>query len=394
MIRNWIDENKEWLFADDAKSYCYRHHGLCKAHPALPARADRNDSALGGDVEGLRPLVLNCAGVSCLPWSAEGAGLRDASECETAHSAWISERKVRGGRNQEDLAFIECTPRYPIKKFKEYLADTHVCVWVKMGPELLGWPHKRMRVLGCAINRSSMLWLGPSSPEQVYKDISSRFFKSVQLSGEAFCLANPAQINDELLHFAKRQHNHLTLEALTHTDPMELLRMILPPGGVQRFHEWLSWGQSRGLSSLGGQYFFDCDHHAGQRGQSSGSFLPVNLRHGMVMKVEQFQPQSWRLLLGLEHLAMMGFHVFPQQLSEYFGESEVVAAMRGLTPGQVKKLVGNGMHLATQACWMMWVMAHTLPRSQFEKLPKSLLPRRAGSFDSWLAVSDSDDESL
>lgn len=138
-IVQWVQQNAEMLFPDNATSWCYAHGQECPAHPLCRPRQTPFYQ---------RPLMICCAGVSCLPWTSEGSQDADASECEVPHGIWMAERKLTGSKLQEDIAFVECTPRYPIEKvFQQSLEDTHFCVWVRVGPELMGWPHKRLRVL-------------------------------------------------------------------------------------------------------------------------------------------------------------------------------------------------------------------------------------------------------
>ena len=56
----------------------------------------------------------------------------------------------------EDFAFVEFTPSYRIEQLQEAFQSTLYVVWIKDGPQLLGWPHKRMRLLGALLNRQTV----------------------------------------------------------------------------------------------------------------------------------------------------------------------------------------------------------------------------------------------
>ncbi|CAK9029031.1 Uncharacterized protein (Fragment) [Durusdinium trenchii] len=296
-IVQWVQQNAEMLFPDNATSWCYAHGQECPAHPLCRPRQTPFYQ---------RPLMICCAGVSCLPWTSEGSQDADASECEVPHGIWMAERKLTGSKLQEDIAFVECTPRYPIEKvFQQSLEDTHFCVWVRVGPELMGWPHKRT---------------------------------------EEYCM------------LARKQKNHLKPLDVYTTPKSDLLRLILPPGGVQRFTEWME--EASLASSLGGDFLFDIDHHPNTKGNSGGSDWPVNLRHGTVVAVNTQRPDSWEIMTALEHFAAMGFLLFPE-MQEDFGKSPMSEALEGLSSFQLKKFVGNGMHLVTQCAWMMYVLGNT-----------------------------------
>eukprot|EP00971_Amphidinium_carterae_P261849 5194143-Amphidinium_carterae.1 len=128
-IRKWVDLNKERLFADTAVSPCVRHGCLCAAHPSLSANLIAELEEEGRP----RPIVMNCAGVSCVPCTTVGQQRQHSSACEIPHTLWSTERVVRASRCQEDIFFMECTPRYPFQELAEYTASTHITVSCKMG---------------------------------------------------------------------------------------------------------------------------------------------------------------------------------------------------------------------------------------------------------------------
>ena len=356
-IADWVSKNAFELFSDSATSWCFAHGCNCPAHPMLSRDLLKSYHP--------RPLMVAIAGVSCLPWTTEGSQEADASECEIPHCVWMNERKVRASKCQEDVAFVECTPRYPIEQvFAENLSETHVCVWAKVGPELCGWPHKRMRVVGAALNSKTVQWHGPVSQAEVQADFDQRFHKAVALNGDVFALASDEERFREYCFMALKQKNYLEPSDIGSIGKNELLRLMLPPGGVQRFNEWMDIAYSG--SSLMGRYMFDCDHHPSSKGSSGGSDWPVNLRHGTVMAVDANNRDSWKLMTPFEHFAAMGFLVFPD-LYENFGRFPLTDFLKTFSASQLKKFLGNGMHLVTQCAWMFYVLGNT-----------SLKDRRAG----------------
>lgn len=247
-IRAWIWNHLDWLFPPDASCWCRTHSQHCKVFPEC---ADEPLSS--------RPLIATCVGVSCLPWTAEGSQQGESSDCEIPHSVWVAERHVRGSLGKEDVAFVECTPRYPFKEiFQAELSDTHECVFVKVGPELLGWPHKRMRLLGAGLCRRTVQWMGPDSDQDIQNDFSDRFHRAVAITGEVFCVAPDSDVLAEYIDRARKQTNHVNeddVRYLLEFSRDELLRLVLPPGPVQRFHAWMSECKESDTGSLGGACF-------------------------------------------------------------------------------------------------------------------------------------------
>ena len=93
---------------------------------------------------------------------------------------------------------------------------------------------------------------------------------------------------------------------------MELLSMVLPPGAVTRFHGWQKHLAQKDADPSA-EYIVDVEHHCKSRGASSGLEWPVQLTHGLIMKIPKVGEQ-WRLATSMEHLAAHGWHVFDHTL--------------------------------------------------------------------------------
>eukprot|EP00971_Amphidinium_carterae_P323184 6422726-Amphidinium_carterae.2 len=212
-IKTWVDENAKWLYPDAATSYCLRHKCNCRVvkdssgtdstemtQMSVMKDSSGTDSAemsvmkdsSGTDsAEMKRPLVLNIAGVSCLPWTIVGKQEGFGSPCEVPHTVWVYERRERALCGQEDLVLVECTPRYPVPvTLGEPLQDSHHTVSIVTGPEQMGWPHRRTRKLAACISKKTCFWTGPVTDAEVAEDFRSRFNRGVVLAGSAFFMAS------------------------------------------------------------------------------------------------------------------------------------------------------------------------------------------------------------
>ena len=65
---------------------------------------------------------------------------------------------------------------------------------------------------------------------------------------------------------------------------------------------------------------------------------------------------EWEMACPFEFLASMGFHMFPK-MADSFGMSPLHSVLSEYVAGQVHSLLGNGMHLVTQAPFMFYVLA-------------------------------------
>ena len=194
-VKAYLDEHSVWCFHPLATSRCVVHHQRqCPAHPVATKLycndADKYPEALPpptpSQIAG-RSLCVSVAGVSCLPWTAEGSGDGDQSPCEIPHQTWLLERREKAKQLFEDIFFVERTPRYPIgRKVAEALQDTHLVPWVKTGPEMCGLPHKRLRLLGVGLNRKTVAFSRPEDTVALQAHFGSFFHKGINM-GARIC---------------------------------------------------------------------------------------------------------------------------------------------------------------------------------------------------------------
>ena len=129
-----------------------------------------------------------------------------------------------------------------------------------------------------------------------------------------------------------------------------------PAGMAQRYREWQDFYSSH--SGCPG-YCCDLDHHPESRGSAGGMSFPVQLTHGHILCFSGNQ-EEWQLATAKEHMCANGFHAVPSATPPEFPLCGLVPVLDslGLEPRQLKELSGNGMNLATQSSWMLYVMAN------------------------------------
>ena len=132
--------------------------------------------------------------------------------------------------------------------------------------------------------------------------------------------------------------------------------MVLPPGAVTRFHAWQK-SLSGKDSDPDAEYIVDVEHHCRSRGASSGSQWPVQLTHGLIMKIPA-SGDGWRLATSMEHFAAHGWHVFDHTLPGDYSVTPQKELLEGLPSNSLKLLKGNSMHLRTQGAWMMYCLSY------------------------------------
>ena len=82
-----------------------------------------------------------------------------------------------------DIVGIEESSMFPVDLFTASLPKTHVPVLLTFGAQELGFPILRTRFYGVGINRESLCWLGPLSPEEQLDDFLSLFRLCMHVGG-------------------------------------------------------------------------------------------------------------------------------------------------------------------------------------------------------------------
>lgn len=381
-IRSWLLSNRAWAFPDDAQSFCYVHGCECPVRP--PAQGQKRKRALDVDgpsgahcdeashgvahelALGAGPMRCNIAGVTCVAWSTNGLRGHHAHESEVPHSIWLAERLRMQETGFEHLAFSECTPRYLVnEQLVDPLKSCSKVLHIFDGPELHGWPHRRKRVLSCILNRRLVKWVGP---EDYQSDFSRRFHKAVQLDGGILMAAPPHERDQAYVAMARARKNQLHEKTLHKISRSRLLELLVPPGCIERFTRWKEFRDKKGFDTSRA-FMCDLDQAPGCKGSVGGYDWPVQLTHGMIMRIQG--DNDWTFAVPSDHLTALGFHmhVEPQQ---GWGVSPLQRIVSALTPAQVKTLTGNGMHLATQCAWMMYVFSNIVRLDIGIEVPRGL----------------------
>ena len=381
-IKAWLQLNKSWLFPPGATSYCHVCDKMCPVHPSYitdaqepqhkrqkllasscSSRPDELEDGKEEISEETRPLYINVGGVPCTAWSAEGSQDGWAHASEVPHAVWSCERQQFAARSDEDLFFSECTPRYPVQQKLPEGMKYHRTLTITIGPECMGWPVRRQRLLMCGLNLKTLRWVGP---DNYVHDFKQRYYRGMRLSGDTFFEAPEDEVHAEYMHLAHGRKFQVSRAEVSSLSTQAMLDMALPPGArlrLQHYHE------KRANLEPDQVLICDVDHNPDTKGSSPGSEWPVQLTHGTFINVTH-DPEKDRVAIGMEHLSAMGFNIYPPQDCSLH-RSRLVDVLKALPTRQQKLLAGNGMHLVTQAAWMMYVLANVV-RVRPDTVPRLL----------------------
>lgn len=360
-IQLWLMQNRSWVFDGSLSCRCETHQADCHVSGlALFHNSSDLQSRVCGiiDVDGdaavmARPLIANVAGTSCLGWTRAGKQARWAHESEIIHAVWCTERISYAEQEIEDVFFQECSETYPYqKKLTEPMSQTHLVLHVAFGPELGGYPARRMRGLSAGLNLRTMHWHGPD-PDQVQAHFELFFRRARHGNSDDWLCAPLEDINLDILRRAATRGSRASadsLQQLRQTDPAEFRRCVLPAGKL------LNWQVYDGMRKLDAtSWCADLDQDAVHGKSRAGETLPAQMRHSTSW--------SWSANRPLTSGEIAVAHGFPMFGHGDVAVSPTAAVLRSLSASQLQSLVGNGFHLPTMAAWLLYVLAHSTLKS-------------------------------
>ena len=269
------------------------------------------------------------------------------------------------------------------------LQGTHEVFFVKIGPELLGWPHVRFRTLAVLLNRKSLAWVGPRSQAALEEDFGRRFFEQGLLSGSALMTESNERRMDYYTEVANARPGQsgcaFTAADMEAMSPEERMRSMCPPGMIERFRAWQRKRVQTHVALPNREFMADIDHwpSAFSGSGSAGDKWPTQLTHGTVCAMQDMS--KWRIATPLEHLGALGMPVHAWQPRHPLMDAFDVLRFK---LAHIKKLSGNGMHLHSLAVWFAYVFSNIVPHSES-------LPMQVKMQDGWPDTdSEGEDEAL
>ena len=363
-MKNIIQDNKADIFHPDCTGHCEVHGNQCLLMPPkflsvesiMKAKAN---SCTSGDVVGEvhlpeteRPWLTNHAGHACTAWSCRGKQEGSDHETQRPFSIWTAERT----QLSEDVVFGECTVRFPPNELEKAIPGRQLLSFY-VGPEQLGWPVRRPRVLNALLNPDTTIWCGPDSYAD---DFASLFHRVCTVDGNLLCLSSQAERQEYMQRQAGRRGLYLTEEVSRIVD----MRKLLTPASARRYSQYKALWEESGHAAFFAE--LDQEYDSGH-GRSCGPIIPTMLTSGEIVN---FASNS--LLTPKERLAANGLPVFEETHVKYKAKGGapfvVPFDITMLTSSDIRRLAGNAQHLHVLLAWFFYVMANIERRESLEPL--------------------------
>ena len=338
---------------------------LCSLHPRGSCQV-RWEPPEDGD-ERSSPLRMAAAGPFCQGWCKGGGQEGIAHKGTLTWNYWGQEQK------KFDINFVEEAREMPTHVWSRHVKGSHRVVFTRFCSSNLGHPTQRFRFRGAAMAFETVVWTGPKEEEDVTDDFLKFYMREVMLEANVYQgLDTVANSQKNLQAYAKRHKVELTGDELFDLS----LVPVLADGYVSNLVGYHKIAPQF-VGPLHGGYAVDLSQNYDQRPRA-GAWLP-SLRISTQLAVLDLQDPSRDSLLTAKELAFsQGYPEFPWLASEGLAACKGVP-IDSLELAAQQRVHGNGMHLAAEQAWYLYVLSRCVRRDVLELMPPPLLPRPASS---------------
>ena len=295
----------------DRKAFCYKHRRMCRVHGPESCEAPPATR-------------LAVAGSTCTSWSRMGNRGHWAAPSALAFAVWASETAFW----EPDMVLHECTAEFDVQQLERFFSPRYLISSIVFSPVQLGVPTSRPRRYTIMVHRDRRA----QRTSFTLDTFGRMFFRTCQTSGHIFWCAPNHLVSSFVEGLASRLH----LPANQPNGVAWPCRSVLPEGDLQRLLAYEKGCRKkrkalRCIVNLKQNYSFM---------RSLSEMVPTLLTKTSVL----WSMQAERLLIPMEHLAVMGVPVFREgrDVERMFGV-EILAREGVLTNDQIIQLSGNGM---------------------------------------------------
>ena len=320
--------------------------GTCLRHPNSQCLISSRGLDDTEDI-GRPPITESWGSCMCTPWCSMGDGLGLEHGATPAYSAWVTEAATL----LYDMTWLENSPNFPIDIFEAKFGGRAHVLTLTFGPEHLGWPVHRRRLLAVALSRETLVWIGPRTEDELAHHFASFFLSAVTTEADIFLGTDSAE-NHRLLR------RHMSKNRGAWPRPGQELRVEdLMPKGVQNNFVAMQqrMREEDRCGAIGGAFLADISQNPSERPRYCGPWLPTIIQNSNTYVLSG--PAPGKLTAGEINFAQ-GWPL------EGLSSTECLACV----PGRVKSLsfskrqhlLGNGVHLMAIGAWMLYIKAHCL----------------------------------
>ena len=328
------------------RSECRRTGQLCPvAHRSEKAQRERE-------------LTMVVGGSMCTPWSSFGSRTGLASEHTESMQLYFAEIQA----SQYDLATLENSPLFPRDLYETRLGPQFHVARLCFGPEDLGWPVRRKRLLQTAIFLPRWIWVGPQSEKEIREEFQTLFFRATTAGGDVFLTHSKLEQGELKAQLGLKRGLKLDPASCWDVD----VEKLLPPQARESLHGYRALWQDTPSSERGPSCIVDLSQSLQRKRMDSE--IPTLMTTTLLYSLTQN-----RFFTVSDLDASQGFPT-PSQ-SSWAKYQDCLAydleAYARLPLAHRSRMSGNGMHLCAMAAWHLYVLSNIVRRDSMLTSPRA-----------------------
>lgn len=352
MVERLLAIVQSHTFDMDARSWCYKHHQLCRVH--------------GPEGDASQRLRLAAAGSPCTSWSRMGRRAGWAAKSALAFAVWCGETLAA----MPDIILHECTLDFDWSVLDTFFGSAYIVCSFAFSPTDLGIPSSRPRRYTLLVAKERFSLRSTFDGSGFGRDM----FRRCMATAHIYACAPTVYIERYLHYLAEKRH----LPATSESGEQWPMRMLLRESLHQRLLAY-----ERAADRLRGRRVYI-----------------VNLMQewGFVRRFSELAPTLmtrtsllWdmsadRLFIPEELLVMIGIPIFAaERLQEDRVGIEVLALAGDLQPDAIRFVTGNGMHMGAVGSVLLWTFSVLAPATGSLSHPPCMPARGADAPESGAA---------
>jgi hypothetical protein len=279
------------------------------------------------------------AGNSCLDWSSMGSRKQWAGSGCLPCIVWC----FHVLQERPEIIIEECTPRFDLSLMTRILGQLYNIRARVLCPTHLGQPTARPRQWTVFTLKSRVKCLF----EFDHPDFERLFHRKMQLTGDIYCVESEDCVAAQLQKLVAKRKLPTGRFALDY---------VLPPAKRMRLRGLHLLAQTKPRLAKEPCLLANLEQSPDAIVQMQ-LVVPTLLQASTICVLKSDRVKTPRLLTPAEHMVCMGW---PLHNASLFGLSQGVAtSIRRLPDNEVKKLAGNGMHVAVCGVVLLYVLACT-----------------------------------
>lgn len=227
-------------------------------------------------------------------------------------------------------------------------------VGVRACLEDLGLPAARVRTYGIALNRETLVWLGPTDELSIKAAFMSFWGRVTMLDGDIYVGVDGEESRREFIEYLARNRG------MYNVAPDIKLDALMPPGTRERLHHLQEIFRTGARTGAAGACLADVSQSSNR--SRMGPWLPAVTRSAQYVSLSKGVP-----LTPDEVNFAMGWPVAScKESAEYLHCCP--PSWSKLSVAAKRRLSGNGMMLQQVMAWALFVLSHTARRSTLQAL--------------------------